>query len=171
MNQFHILLDIDFMKPIVKGRFLLERFPGKGGWTYARIPQFTKDKRKPFGWIKVRGSIDGFEIRKCHLMPMGEGKIFLPLKAEIRKKIKKEEGDFVEVILYPDNEPLEVPEEMLLCLKDEPEAFKFFKSLSESEQNFYVKWVYSAKREQTKIDRLANSINRLLRGVKFYEQE
>lgn len=40
---------------------------------------------------------------------MGNGKLFLPVKAEIRKKIKKAEGDKVHVILYPDNEPLEVP--------------------------------------------------------------
>src|SRR5688572_1139092 len=119
------------MKPLVNKKFRLERFPGKGGWTYAQIPQVIQDKTKPFGWVKVRGTIDGVEIRKCHLMPMGSGKLFLPVKAEIRKKIKKEEGDLIHVILYPDTEPLQVPAEMLLCLKDEPSALKFFKSLSE----------------------------------------
>ncbi len=41
---------------------------------------------------------------------MGDGKMFLPVKAEIRKKIKKEAGDWVHVLLYTDNEPLEVPQ-------------------------------------------------------------
>jgi hypothetical protein len=159
------------MKPLVNKRFRLERFQGKGGWTYARIPEIIQDKSKPFGWVKVRGSIDGFEIRRCHLMPMGNGKLFLPVKAEIRKKIKKHEGDFVHVILYPDNEPLEVPDEMLLCLQDEPAALKFFRSLSESEQNFYIQWVYTAKKEETKIDRLARTVNRLMRGLKLYDRE
>jgi hypothetical protein len=159
------------MKPLVDKRFKLERFQGKGGWTYARIPQIVQDKSKKFGWVKVRGSIDGYEIRKYQLMPMGNGKLFLPVKAEIRKKIKKDEGDFVHIILYPDNEPLEVPEEMLLCLRDEPAALKFFQSLSESEQKFYIQWVYSAKREETKIDRLAKSVNRLQRGLKMYDKE
>ncbi len=103
-------------------------------------------------------------------MPMGDGKLFLPVKAEIRKKINKKEGDYVHVLLYPDNEPLEVPEEMLLCLEDEPTALKFFKSLSESEQNFYIQWVYSAKKEETKIDRLAKTVNRLMRGLKLYDK-
>ena len=58
------------------------------------------------------------------------------------------------VILYPDNEPLEVPGEMMLCMKDEPSAWKFFKSLSESEQKFYIQWIYSAKKEETKINEL-----------------
>jgi hypothetical protein len=159
------------MKPLVDKRFKLERFQGKGGWTYARIPQIVQDKSKKFGWVKVRGSIDGYEIRKYQLMPMGNGKLFLPVKAEIRKKIKKDEGDFVHVILYPDNEPLEVSEEMLLCLEDEPAALKFFQSLSESEQKFYIQWVYSAKREETKIDRLAKTVNRLQRGLKMYDKE
>src|SRR5688572_32294459 len=90
-------------------------------------------------------------------MPMGNGKLFLPVKAGIRKKIGKEEGDYVHVILYPDTEPLEVPEEMLLCLKDEPAAFKFFNSISESEQKFYIQWIYSAKKEET--DRKSTRLN------------
>ncbi len=103
-------------------------------------------------------------------MPMGNGKLFLPVKAEIRKKIKKEEGDKVHVILYPDNEPLEVPGEMLLCLQDEPAALKFFNSLSESERKFYIQWIYSAKKEETKVDRLAKTIDRLLQGLKMYDK-
>lgn len=158
-------------KPLVNKKYLLEKFPGKGGWTFARIPDITQDKKAPFGWRKVKGTIDGYEIRKYHLMPMGEGKLFLPVKAEIRKKIKKQEGEMVHIILYPDNEPLETPEEMLLCLADEPEALKFFHSLSESERKFYIQWIYSAKKEETKIDRLAKTINRLVKGMKMYDKE
>lgn len=150
---------------------MLEKFKGKGGWTYARIPEVTKNKNSPFGWVKVRGTIDGFEIKKYHLMPMGNGILFLPVKAEIRKKIKKDVGDYVHVVLFPDDEPLEVPEEMMLCLKDEPKALKFFNSLSESEQKFYIDWIYAAKKEETKIDRLAKTVNRLLLGLKMYDKE
>lgn len=156
------------MKPLVDKEYLLEKYPGKGGWTYARIPEIKQDKHTHFGWVKVRGTIDGYEIRKYHLMPMGNGNLFLPVKAEIRKKIKKEAGDFVRIILFPGNEPLEVPHEMLMCLQDEPKALKFFKSLSESEQKFYIQWIYSAKKDETKIQRLAKSINRLQKGCKLY---
>ena len=97
--------------------------------------------------------------------------LFLPVKAEIRKHSKKKEGDTVHVILYPDNEPLDIPDEMLMCLQDEPEALHFFNSISESEQKFYVQWVYSAKKEETKIDRLAKTINRLQKRLKLYDNE
>ena len=157
-------------RPLVNKRYRLEKFPGKGGWTFARIPEILQDKKAHFGWVKVKGTIDGYEIRKYHLMPMGNGSLFLPVKAEIRKKIKKNAGDLVHVILYSDNEPLEVPDEMLQCLKDEPSALKFFQSLSESERNLYVRWIYSAKKEETKVERLVKAINRLMRGLKLYDR-
>ena len=156
------------MEPLVDKLSLLEKFPGKGGWTFTRIPEIPQDKKAHFGWVKVRGTIDGYEIRKYHLMPMGNGTLFLPVKAEIRKHTKKKEGDFVHVILYPDNEPLEIPDEMLMCLQDEPEALRFFNSISESEQKFYIQWIYSAKKEETKIDRLAKTINRLQKQLTIF---
>ncbi|MDX2191631.1 MAG: YdeI/OmpD-associated family protein [Bacteroidota bacterium] len=158
-------------KPLVQNKYLLEKFEVKGGWTFARIPEILQDKHTHFGWVKVRGTIDGVEIRKYHLMPMGDGTLFLPVRAEIRKKIKKEAGDYVEVILYPDNEPLEIPEEMLICLQDEPEALTFFNSLSESEQKYYIQWVYSAKKEETKVERMSKTIDRLARRLKLYDKE
>ena len=156
------------MKPLVNKKYKLEKFTGKGGWTFARIPEVLHDKKKPFGWVKVRGTIDGYEIKKYSLMPMGNGTLFLAGRAEIRKNIRKKEGDMRHVILYPDNEPLDIPEEMVLCLKDEPLAWKFFKSLSESEQKYYIQWIYSAKKTQTKIDRLAETVNRLMKRLKRY---
>jgi hypothetical protein len=158
------------MKPLVKNDFMLERFPGKGGWTYARIPEVVQNKNNAFGWVKVKGSIDGFQISKCHLMPMGNGKLFLPVRAEIRKAIRKNAGDTVRVILYPDNEPLQIPSEFLECLNDEPGALRFFKKLSEGEQNYYIKWIYSSKKEHTKISRMAESINRLAKELRFYDK-
>lgn len=156
--------------PLVDKKFLLKKIPGKGGWTYADLPQVRPDKNAPFGWVKVKGTIDGIEIKKYHLMPYGEGKLFLPVNAQIRKKIKKQEGDYVHVILYPDDEPTEVPEELLLCLKDEPQAETFFNTLSDREKQNYIKWIYSARQEETKLKRLAETIDRLLRKEKFYDK-
>ena len=154
-------------KPLVDKEFLLEKYPGKGGWTYARIPEILPDKHAHFGWVKVKGSIDGFEIKKYHLMPMGNGQLFLPMRAEIRKRIKKEAGDYVHVILFPDNEPLDIPEEIKLCLQDDPRAYKFFNSLGEGEQQAYIKWIYSAKTDDTKVNRIANMLDRLSKHQKF----
>jgi desulfoferrodoxin (superoxide reductase-like protein) len=157
------------MIPLVDKQFLLEKFDGKGGWTFARIPDIQADKKSHFNWVKVKGTIDGFEISKYNLTSMGNNQMFLPVKAEIRKKIKKEAGDWVHVILYADNEPLDTPEEMWLCLEDEPKAMNFYKKITESEKKHYIDWIYSAKMEQTKIDRMIKAIDRLARGLKMYD--
>ncbi len=156
-------------KPLVDKEYLLEKFPQKGGWTYTLIPEIPPDPHAPFGWVKVKGRIDGFEIRDYHLMPFlaGSEQLFLPIKSEIRKKIKKQAGDYIHVILYPDNEPLEVPEELLLCLQDDAEALLFFHSLNETEQQKFVKWIYSAKTDKTKVDRMAKTLTGLSGHKRF----
>lgn len=148
-------------KPLVDKEYLLEKLPGKYSWTFTIIPEIKPDPRAPFSWVRVRGSIDGYEIKKYHLMPSGKGSLFLAVKSEIRKKIKKQAGDYVHVILYPDNDPLEIPEELLSCLEDDNDALRSFNSLNESEQHNYVKWIYSAKTEQTRVDRIAKTLVRL----------
>ena len=158
-------------KLLVDKIYLLEKFPGKGGWTYAEIPEIFPDKKSPFSWVKVKGSIDGFEISKYHLMPSGKGTLMLSVKSEIRKKIRKQAGDYVHVILYPDNEPLEVPEELLLCLQDDTEALQFFNSLNENEQYNYVKWIYSAKEDKTKVARIVKTVVRLSKHQKIADRK
>lgn len=159
-------------KPVIKNKeHLLYKYPGKGGWTYAVIDEIKQDKKNKFGWVQVSGNIDGFELKQYKLMPMGNGKLFLPVRSEIRKKIKKEAGDFVRITLSIDDSALEIPEEFLLCLEDDLKAKKFFLSLTDSEKRFYTDWIYSAKKEETKIDRMAEAINRLGRGLKRFNPE
>lgn len=155
-------------KPLINKEFLLEKFPGKGGWTYAIIPEVLQDKKKPFGWVKVKGTIDEFEIKNYRLMPMGNGKLFLPVKAEIRKQIKKQAGDYVQIVLYADNSPLEIPEEIQLCLKEIPSIYETFLSFTEGQQKAYLDWIYSAKTDKTKVDRIAKMIAKLEKGETLY---
>lgn len=147
---------------LVNKLYLLEKFPGKGGWTYAQIPEILPDKHAHFGWVRVNGFIDEHEIKHYHLMPMGNGSLFLPVKAEIRKKIKKQVGDYVKVVLYADNHPVEIPEEILLCFCDAPGSLQAFKNQSESEQIAQLQWIYAAKKEETKVSRINNVIQKLV---------
>jgi hypothetical protein len=157
-------------KPLVNKNYLLEKYPGKGGWTYAAIPEVLQAKNTAFGWVKVKGSIDGVELKNYRLMPMGNGKLFLPVKAEIRKLIKKKEGDLVKIVLFADEDPLEIPVELLLCLKDDPLAYKTFMSFPEGEQKAYINWIFSAKKEETKIERMATTLKRLTKKLKLTDK-
>jgi hypothetical protein len=153
--------------PLTDKLYLLEKFPGKGGWTYAALPEISPGKNIPFGWVKVRGSIDTYAISGYHLMPMGNGMLFLPVKAEIRKKIQKQEGDTVHIILYAEKKIEVFSEEIIACLKDEPEAFRFFESLTEKEKQQYLSFIDAAKTDQIKVERIARTIELLLLKKKF----
>jgi hypothetical protein len=151
-------------QPLINQEYLLQKFPGKGGWTFAAIPEVLQDKHSHFGWVRVRGFIDDYELKHYKLMPMGNGQLFLPVKAEIRKKIGKQAGDTVKVVLYADNLPLEIPEELLLCLKDDPIAYKAFLLSTDGQQKEFIDWIYSAKTDDTKVARIAEMLNVLVRS-------
>ncbi|KAA9331921.1 YdeI/OmpD-associated family protein [Adhaeribacter soli] len=152
--------------PLVDKDYLLEKFPGKGGWTYALIPEIPQDKKAWFGLVKVRGSIDGFPVENANLMPMGGGKLFLPVKTAIRKKIGKEAGDRVRIVLYAQHGVNNVREELLLCLEDEPKALKQFQELPEGNQQEMLYWISAAKSEDEKVRRIAQCMDTLLLSAK-----
>ena len=158
-------------KPLVDAKYLLQKFPGKGGWTYAAIPEIVQDKTKPFGWVQVHGSIDDYQLKQFKLMPMGEGRLFLPVKAAIRKKIKKEAGDFVHITLYADASIVETPEEIVECFANEPaKLYDTFRSFTQGERKAYLDWIYAAKTEETKADRIATMMERLEKQLKLYDK-
>ena len=149
----------------IRKRCILEKWPGKGGWTFARVPEIPPDKKAPFGWVKVKGRIDSFELKQYRLMPMGDGTLFLPVRAEIRKKIGKKAGDFVHVELSLDNDPVEIPEELALCLMEDPAAKRVFLKLPDGAQQNYIKWIYSTKTEAGRVERIAKVLNELVAGT------
>lgn len=148
-------------KPFIENDYLLQKFGGKGGWTYALIPEVSKEKRFPFGLKKVSGSIDNFKLENCTLMPFGNGQLFLPVKAEIRKSIKKEAGDWVRITLFGEESPEVIPGDILECLKEAPNAYKRFKELSDLEQKEEIDAIMEAKRQDTKVEKIVRLIDKL----------
>ncbi len=158
-------------QPIVDGEFLLEKFPGKGGWTYASLPSIPPSSNTPFGWVRVRGRIDDFVLEQYKLMPMGNGHLFLPVKAQIRKKIKKAAGDRVWITLYLNERTGDIPPEIAECLKEESMAlYETFAGFTDHERKLYLDWVYDAKTEAEKAERIVEMMDRLGKGLKYFKQ-
>lgn len=153
-------------KLLINGSFRLQKFPGKGGWTYAEIPDVSQNRKKGSVWMKVSGTVDGFEIKDYNMAPMGQGRMFLPLKAEIRKAIKKEEGDLVHIVLYIEIELESADDDFDICIADEPKASKFYQSLSHADQSLIKDWINSAKNTDLKVERIAKAIDQFLLGKK-----
>ena len=136
----------------------------KTGWSYVDISaaQANKIKADYKRSYKVKGFIDELAISQIAMIPMGGGTFIIPIKAAIRKKIGKEEGDKVVLKLEEDLKEYQLDKELVLCLKDEPIAYGKFKKLPKSYQNYYSKWVGSAKTPETKSRRIGIVINVML---------
>ncbi|MFK0252741.1 DUF1905 domain-containing protein [Streptomyces sp. NPDC090445] len=82
-------IDKKFSAPVIK--------ENNSGWICVIVPESGDffGTRKP---VKIAGTVDGQEFQAT-LLPMGDGTHMLPLKAALRKTLKKDQGDSVDVHL------------------------------------------------------------------------
>ena len=142
---------------------IIEKFDKMGektGWTYVFIPFDVAEKINPKvkKSYRVKGKIDSTPIKQMALIPVGNGDFIIPLKADLRKKIKKQKGEKVKLVLELDASEFKISSDFLECLKDDKSAEKFFKALTPGHQKYYSKWIDEAKTIETKSKRIAQAL-------------
>lgn len=151
----------------------MERFNEMGektGWTFVRIPQaianqIKADCRKSF---RVKGKLDHLEIEGMSFVPMGEGNFIMAINGRLRKELKKEEGAVVELSLQEDTTfKIEMPQDLEICLADEPHLLKNFLKQPKSHQNYYINWLNSAKTEPTRTKRIVKIVTAMDKAWDF----
>ena len=138
----------------------------KTGWTYIEIPDDIAQQLKPGNKksFRVKGMLDGLAVAGMALMPMGGGNFILALKADVRRAIRKNAGAMLTVKLEEDKDyKLEVPADLQECFDFEPEALQQFNSLPKSHRDYFIKWINSAKTNETRAKRIINTVNAMLR--------
>jgi len=137
-----------------------------GGGAFVEIPF---DVEEVFGAKKprVRAVIEGVPYRGLLTRMGGEQHILIILKG-IREQIGKTFGDEVKITVEPDTGPrvLEVPSDLMKQLKKAKEAKAFFDKLSYTHQREYVMWINEAKKDETRQNRIAKTIDMLKQGKK-----
>jgi hypothetical protein len=138
----------------------IERFANMGektGWSYIFVPAALASDLNPNCRVsyRVQGLMDNVPIKGMAMIPMGEGNFLMALKASLRKQLRKEAGDELQVQLELDTTfKIELPVEMEMCLDEDEQCKANFLKLPKSHQNYYINWYNSAKTEATKIKRL-----------------
>src|ERR1700753_2084416 len=103
----------------------------KTGWSYILVSAELAAKLLPGNKksFRVKGKLDDHSIEKVALLPMGEGDFIMALKASVRKAIRKQKGDSLQVELEVDKAVIKPPKDLMDCLADEPKALAFFSTL------------------------------------------
>lgn len=141
-------------------RFTAELMAGGGG-AYVLFPYSTEEKFGIKSRVPVKATIDG-EPYSGSLVKYGNPQHMLPVLKGIRAKINKKIGDMLDIAIEHDAEKreIEVPKDLTKALKaNKLEAA--FKKMSYSHQRKYVLWIEGAKKEETRMNRIAKAIIKL----------
>ena len=138
---------------------------GSGG-AFVEMP-FDVEKEFGLKRPKVKAMIEGIPYRGT-LTRMGTDCHILGIRKEIREQVSKTFGDEVAITVEPDAEPrvVEVPSELKKAFKAEKETKVLFEKLSYTHQKEYVIWINEAKKEETRLNRIAKTIEMLKQGKK-----
>ena len=108
--------------------------------------------------------LDAFAVAGMALMPMGNGNFIMALKADVRKGIRKSKGAVLKVLLEEDVDyKVEIPKDLADCFEFEPDALMQFNKLPKSHRDYFIKWINSAKTNETRAKRVVNTVNAMVR--------
>ena len=140
--------------------------PGIGGGAGIVFPF---DVEKEFGTrakVPVKSTLDGVPYTGS-LIKCGATEHMLGVLKAIREQIGKGPGDTIDVVVWKDEEErtVEIPAEFKRLLKEEG-LLAGFEKLSFTHRKEYCRWIAEAKKEETKLARLAKAAEMLRKGVK-----
>ena len=134
---------------------------------FIEFPYSVEEEFGTKGQVKVRVNFDGYDYRGS-LTKMGRSRHWIGITQEVRKAIDKNPGDTIKVVLQKDDEPriVDIPDDFKHLLKSNSIAKNIFDKLSYTHQKEYVRWIESAKKPETRHNRLEKTIRMLSDKIK-----
>ena len=146
-------------------RALLETDKKNTDNAYVTIPFDVKKTYGTQGQVKVNATFDNHPYRGV-MANMGGGRHIIGVRKDIRLAIGKSVGDWIRVTIEQDLEirTVSVPAELQKILDKNPKVKSFFDSLSYTNRKEYVVWIISAKKTETKENRITQTLSKLLQN-------
>lgn len=156
------------MKSSISFEGILERTEDRGGIHIVACPLDVQELFGTRGSVRVKGTMNGIAIDRA-LIPRGDGTHYIVVSPEMRRKAGLRLGNSVRFALTRNENPdeLELPEELSVALELEPEAMAAFKKMTPGNARGLAYWIDSAKRPETRAQRAAEMVRRLLAGEHF----
>ena len=144
--------------------------PSIGGGAAVVFPYGVEKEFGSRGAVPVKATFNNMPYSGS-LMKCGDAGHMLHVLKSIREQIGKSTGDTIEVVVWKDEavRAVEVPPEFAKQLRKEG-LLAFFEQLSYTHRKEYCRWITEAKREETRLNRLAKAIEMLSKGVKTPRQ-
>lgn len=145
---------------------ILRKIPDKDA-TFVEIP-FDVEQELGAKRVKVKAKFDGVDYRGS-IVSMGQGCYMIGVTKAIRNQLGKDYGDSIFVELDKDEEvrEIELPTDFKDELEQNEQALKFYNNLSYSAKRKYYQWITSAKKEETRKNRIKKSILKLESEIKL----
>lgn len=139
-----------------------------GTWHFANVPLNVEKEFGKKGQIQVKATLNGKTFYNS-LMPHGNGRHFIVLGGPIRTQTGVKVGDTVTMTIELDERArtVEVPIDVEKAIANNKPAQEFFTTLAYSYKKRYVDWITSAKKEETRVERIAKAVEMLQNNEKL----
>lgn len=139
---------------------------------YVEFPYDVFETYGVKGQVKVKVLFDNKINYRGSLSKMGFNCHVIGITKEIRQQLNKSFGDTVDIKIERDLEVREVniPKDALDLLNNNPNAKAYFETLSFTNRKEYIVWIESAKKEETRKNRLDLFIVKLNQRKKLVDK-
>jgi Bacteriocin-protection, YdeI or OmpD-Associated/Domain of unknown function (DUF1905) len=140
--------------------------PGIGGGAAVIFPYNVEEEFGTKARVPVKSTLDGVPYSGS-LVKCGPTSHMLGVLKSIREQIGKGPGDTIDVVIWKDEQErtVELPPEFASLLREQG-LLGVFQKLSYTHRKEYCRWITEAKKEETRLKRLAKAVEMLKKGVK-----
>ena len=144
--------------------------PGKA-WTFLRLPKRASAKLGTRGLARVIGKLNSFPIRTS-VQPSGTGTHLMTVNKQMQAGARAGQGDTVRVVIELDTKPrvVKLPADLAKAIAGSPKAKALFAEITPRAREEWVAWIEDAKKAETRLRRIAISVERLEAGKRRVDQ-